>query len=70
LGIPFPVIGSIQVSRLPNDQASLRKVVEWWFQNTPNPEWSTIHQILGGNVCHYLEIMGGGANNYIFVDCI
>jgi hypothetical protein len=48
LGIPSPVINSIQVSRLPNDQASLRKVVEWWFQNTPNPEWSTIHQILEG----------------------
>jgi hypothetical protein len=56
LGLPYPVISSIQVSRLPNDQASLRKVVEWWFQNTANPEWSTIYQVLEGIVwghaCH------------------
>jgi hypothetical protein len=46
LGLPYQIISSIQVSRLPSDQASLRKVVEWWFLNTANPEWSTVHQVL------------------------
>jgi hypothetical protein len=50
LGLPYFVISSIQVSQLPNDQASLTKVVEWWFQNTANPEWSTIRQVLEGIV--------------------
>ena len=47
--LPSPIITSIQVSRLPSDQASLRKVIEWWFQNTPNPHWDTIQGVLHGN---------------------
>ena len=43
LELPSFVISSIQVSQLGNDQASLRRVVEWWFKNTANPEWKTIH---------------------------
>lgn len=48
LSLPSPVVTSIQVSRLPSNQASLRKVIEWWFQNTPNPEWGTIQEALQG----------------------
>ena len=47
LEIPTFVIKSIQASRLDNDQASLRRVVEWWFKNTVNPEWKVIQQLQG-----------------------
>ena len=46
LEIPDYVISSIQVSRLQNDKASLRRVVEWWFKNTHNPEWNAIQDVL------------------------
>jgi hypothetical protein len=59
LSLPYTVISSIQVSRLPSNQASLRKVVEWWFQNTANPEWSTIHHILEGNEGHACQYIIG-----------
>ena len=45
LNLPDYVINSIHVSRLEDDKASLRKVVEWWFKNTANPEWSAIRKI-------------------------
>ena len=44
--LPCRIVNSIQVSRLPSDQACLRKVIEWWFQNTPNPNWETIQEVL------------------------
>ena len=40
------VIYSIQASHA-SDHASLKMVVEWWFQNTANPEWNTIVQLQG-----------------------
>ena len=57
LELPDTIISSIQVSRLPNNLASLRKVVEWWFQNTANPEWNAI-AVLQGEFCatHFLSM--------------
>ena len=49
LSVPGTVVDGILVSRLPNDKASLRRVVEWWFKNSANPEWITIQEILDGN---------------------
>ena len=48
LGVPTAVSDSILVSRL-NDESSLRRVVEWWFKNTANPEWTAINAICQGN---------------------
>jgi hypothetical protein len=48
LKLPVSVINSIVVSRFPNNRASLRKVVEWWFQYTANPHWDAIVQLLQG----------------------
>ena len=48
LPLPSRIVTNIPVSRL-SDQASLRKVIEWWFQNTPNPDWGTIQEVLHGN---------------------
>ena len=47
LKLPSFVISSVQVSQFGNDQASLRKVVEWWFKSTANPEWNVIQQLYG-----------------------
>ena len=44
LKVPFSVVNSILVTRM-NDQDSLRRVVEWWFKNTANPEWTPIKTI-------------------------
>ena len=44
LHLPTPVMNSIQASQA-SDRASLKMVVEWWFQNTVNPEWNTIIQL-------------------------
>ena len=44
LHLPTLVINSIQASQV-SDRASLKTVVEWWFQNTANPEWNTIEGI-------------------------
>ena len=41
------VINSILVLRC-SDKESLRRVVEWWFMNTANPEWSTIKNLFQG----------------------
>ena len=49
LEIPDLIVTRIKVSRLRNDRAYLKKVVEWWFQNTPNPNWDTIQEVLPGN---------------------
>lgn len=48
LGVPTSIVDSILVSRLQDDRASLRRVVQWWFKNTPNPEWSAIQGVLKG----------------------
>ena len=45
LSLPNAVVSSILVSRLKDNEASLRKVVEWWFKNTPNPEWAAIDDV-------------------------
>ena len=55
LPIPSPVVSSIQVSRLPSDQACLRRVIEWWFQNTSNPDWSTVQKVLQSTVQKVLQ---------------
>ena len=44
LGVPSSVVDSILVSRLKNED-SLRRVVEWWFKNMANPEWTAIQKI-------------------------
>ena len=49
LKVPNRVLSSIVVSHQNDDEASLRKVLAWWFKNTPNPEWSTIQNIGKGN---------------------
>ena len=43
LKVPDLIVDSIVVSRLQDDKASLQRVVEWWFKNTPNPEWNVIN---------------------------
>ena len=47
LNVPDYVLNSIVVSHLRDDEASLRKVIEWWFNYTPSPEWSTIQKLRG-----------------------
>ena len=50
LSIPSPVINTINVltSHQSNigDKDPLYKVIEWWFVNTANPEWTTINDLL------------------------
>ncbi len=46
LGVPDTVVNSILVSRL-QDKDSLQRIVEWWFKNTANPEWTAIQNITG-----------------------
>lgn len=43
LEVPDIIVNSILVSRLQDDEVSLRTVIEWWFKNSPNPEWNIIH---------------------------
>ena len=49
LNVPSPVINTINVltSHQPNmnDEGALYKVVEWWFVNTANPEWTAIDDL-------------------------
>ncbi len=52
LKLPSFVVDTILVSRR-NDENSLRRVVEWWFKNTANPEWTSIKNIRK-------SIVGGG----------
>ena len=46
LGLPSSAIDVINVSSRRDNQVALRKVMEWWFMNTANPEWNQIHQVL------------------------
>ena len=46
LGVPSSAIDVINVSSRRDDQVALRKVVEWWFMNTANPEWNQVYDIL------------------------
>ena len=50
LNLPTSVISTINVltSHQPdmNDKAALYKVIEWWFVNTANPEWTAIDDLL------------------------
>lgn len=39
------IADSILVSRL-NDATSLNRIVEWWFMNSLNPEWSDVLKVL------------------------
>ena len=44
LKVPSAVISTIRVitTHQQSKDAALYRVVEWWFANSPNPEWSTI----------------------------
>ena len=46
LGVPSSAIDVINVSSRRDDQVALRKVVEWWFMNTANPEWNQVYDVL------------------------
>ena len=41
LKVDDDVVNSVLVSRLDN-KSSLKKIVQWWFINTANPEWKTV----------------------------
>ena len=53
LGLPSSAIDVINVSSQRDNQVALRKVVEWWFMNTANPEWDQIHQVSNQGMSHY-----------------
>ena len=55
LGLPSSAIDVITVSSRRDNQVALRKVVEWWFTNTANPEWNQIHQVLNQGMSHFLN---------------
>ena len=48
LGVPSSVISTISVitTHQRSDETALYKVVEWWFKNTANPEWTAIHHVI------------------------
>ena len=50
LGVPSSAIDVINVSSRRDNQVALRKVVEWWFMNTSNPEWNQVHQVLNQGI--------------------
>lgn len=52
LEVPDNVVNSILVSRL-KDEASLRRVIEWWFKNTSNPVWNIIQVRNLLQLCHF-----------------
>ena len=56
LKVPQTVVDGIVVSRLQDNEESLRRVVEWWFKNTPNPEWIDIEQALKGRSCIFQKV--------------
>ena len=56
LGLPSSAVDVITVSSQRDNQVALKKVVEWWFTNTANPEWDQIHQVLNQGICHYYTI--------------
>lgn len=46
LDLSSNVINIIHVSHLEDDRMKLRRVIEWWFKSTPNPEWNKIDEVL------------------------
>ena len=44
LQVPSEVISKIRVitTGKQSEDSALYKVVEWWFKNSPNPEWTAI----------------------------
>ena len=48
LEIPGEVISKIRVitTGQQSDDTALYKVVEWWFKNSPNPEWTAIAEVV------------------------
>lgn len=50
LGLPASVISAINIltSHQPDmgDEGALHKVIEWWFVNSANPEWTAIDDVL------------------------
>ena len=48
LRIPSEVISKVGVitTRQQSEDTALYKVVEWWFKNSPNPEWTTVSEIV------------------------
>ena len=47
LCLPDSVRNYIGVSRNKDNKGALKKTVEWWFMNNPNPEWDEIQRIKG-----------------------
>ena len=47
LRVPTAVISRIRVitTRQESQDTALYKVVEWWFKNSPNPEWTAISEV-------------------------
>ena len=50
LKVPSDVISKIRVitTGQQSEDTALYKVVEWWFKNSPNPEWTTISEVVAG----------------------
>ena len=48
LKVPVEVISKIRVitTGQQSDDTALYKVVEWWFKNSSNPEWTTISELV------------------------
>ena len=48
LKVPSSVISTIRVitAHQQSEDTALRKVVEWWFINTPNPELTAIDDVI------------------------
>ena len=67
LRVPDRVVDSILVSRL-EDRDSLRRLVEWWFKNTPNPEWTAIQRIRGNTRC-FVCIFKGSLQSLGTIKC-
>ena len=57
LDVPSNIINIIHVSHLKDDKMKLKKVVEWWFKNTPNPEWKIIQVVLEKGMLNYYSIL-------------
>ena len=61
LQVPSEVISKIRVitTGKQSEDSALYKVVEWWFKNSPNPEWTAILSVesmmLNGGTSHQVS---------------
>ena len=48
LKVPSEVISKIRIvtTGQQSDDTALYKVVQWWFKNSPNPEWTAISEVV------------------------